>query len=435
MFETHAATPGRDHRPALRTARLAIAALLLAPAGASAETVRLGSLQFEAPSSGWTSKPTKNGVIFQKEFPKDADNRRKGAALIQILGPFAAKGSFDDDFETMVGLVKGFAEERPMRKAVGTTTNGHRIRSDYRCCVQMKNLSTGQRTVGLSSERNRAFFGLVELGLRGDALKSAERDFAAMVRSVRLEAGDEAFDLVPKPGDGGLDGVYTHLDTGVTPNAFGGVDFHSDSEITFFDPSGLYAKALPTDGNVVAHCRAEPTDCGLYALKGGGLLSGAREIEMREVADDLGTIETEVKPFAKSGESLTIDEATYSAVKPLEAGTPLDGTWRYFFASSGTTATSSGGVSSETILTLRRDGAFRREGSSGAMSTNEIGGGTTGVTAGGDRPADSGTYAVDGYTLVLTGRNGRAERLSIFAPEAGSDTLLVIDGSNYLRQE
>ncbi|WP_152047380.1 hypothetical protein [Aureimonas psammosilenae] len=427
------------HRSALRfgLALAALASSLPGPALAGSPTT-LGTMRFEAPSvgSGWVAKPVKGGMLYQKEFPATEKNRRKGGAIIQILGPFpGTTATLDKDFETVATGVKGMEKERPSSKSDGTTVNGHRIRADYRCCARAQGLSVGQRTVGIASGRHQVVLALVGIELRDEARKSAEADFEALVRSVALEPADKPFELVPQAGDGGLDGVYTHLQTGVTPNAFGGMDFTSDSEITVFDPSGLYATELPENGDITVHCRAKPTDCGLYRLKGGGLLSGASEIEMREVGDAFGTIEAETKPFAKQGDGLEIDGGAYSRIPPFPEGTVLAGRWRYFYASSGSTAFASNSVSSERILTLASDGTFRRTGWSGASGTNDTGGGTTGFTASGKRPASSGRYKIVGYTLELTGNDGRTERSSIFAPDKDSDKLLVIGGSNYLKQE
>ncbi|WP_245413392.1 hypothetical protein [Mangrovicella endophytica] len=429
----------RQSRVARRVAALLLVASgALIPANAVAETMTIGSMSFDVPhaSSGWKPQKLKDGLIFQKEFPKTEDNRRKGAAMIQVIGPFAGtSGSFDRGFDTVVGLIKGMPSEDVTTRSEGTTVNGHRIRHEYRCCGRLNELSAGQRVVGVASQGKQAFFALLDLQLRGDAQDSAEADFAALVRSVKLEEGDRAFELVPKGGDGGLDGVYTHLDTGVRPNAFGGMDFYSDSEITVFDPSGLYATELPADGDISGHCRKEPRDCGIYALKVGGLFSGGDKIEMRSVDDDFGTLAAETRPFKRSDDGLTIADASYNRVPPFPEGTSFEGQWRYFFASSGMTATSSAGVSSERFLTLSRDGTFHRTGSSGAMSSNETGGSSVGVASSGERPAESGRYRVEGYTLELVGDDGKTERHSIFAPDKGSDSLLVIDGSNYLKQD
>jgi hypothetical protein len=429
--------PGRLHRAGVSLGAC-LAMIALTTTAALGAPMTLGSMTFEAPdgAAGWKASPVKGGVVFQKEVrPKDGRGR-KAAAIIQVLGPFAGSpATLDKGFETFVGLVKGMASERPMIKRDGRTSNGHRIRTDYRCCTDLKGLSAGQWTVGISSEKHQVAMALLGLELRGDAQDEVEAEFEAMVRSVVLEPTDKPFGVAPSTGDGGLHGVYTHLATGVRPNAFGGTDFYSDSEITVFDRSGLYATEIPKGGDLAAHCRATPTDCGLYKLTGGGLFGGATQIEMRAVSDGFGTIEAETKPFARKGDDLSIDDGDYRLLKPFPAGTTFNGSWRYFFASSGTTAFSSGSVSGERILKLSPDGTFRRTGWSGASMTNDASGGTTGLTTGSRRPAASGRYEVSGHVMTLTGDDGRTERLSLVAPDRGSDKLLVIDGSNYLKQE
>ncbi len=431
--------PSSQHRVTRYAAAFAFVATgAILPTGALAETMRIGSMSFDLPeaSAGWKPQRLKDGFILQKDFPKTEENRRKGAALIQVVGPVSgAPGSFDASFDKVVCLIKGMPAEDITTKADGTTINGHRIRQEYRCCGRLDEVSAGQRVVGVASQGKQVFFVLLDIQLRGEAQKSAEADFAALVRSLKLEPGDQPFELVPRQGDGGLDGVYTHLATGVTPNAFGGMDFYSDSEVTLFDPSGLFATELPANGDVASHCRLKPQDCGLYSLKGGGLLSGSSEIEMRTVEDEFGTLAAETKPFEQSGEDLTIGEAGYKRVPPFPEGTTFEGRWRSFFASSGTTATSSESVSSERVLTFGRDGTFRRTGSSGATSSSEIGGSRVGFASGGARPASSGRYRVEGYTLELVGDDGTTEQHSIFAPDTETDGLLVIDGSNYLKQD
>ncbi len=423
----------RTLRPALLA--LAVLAAQASIAGsAAAEPRQIGALHFDAPE-GWRAKSVTSGLVLEKQFPADAENK-KGAAMIHVLGPFAEpQAAFDRNFETTVGMIEGFAEEDPLLKAAGTTSNGHRIRSDYRCCASIGNVSAGLRTVGIASPRNQAFFSLIDFQLRDERQDEVEAAFASMVRSVRLEPADKPFALVPASGDGGLDGVFTHLDTGVMPNAFGGTDFYSDSKITVFDPSGLFSTELPEAGDIQAHCRATPTDCGLYKVSGGGFFGGARQIEMREVADEFGTLEAETKPLEQSSGGLTIDGTVHARVPPPPAGTPFEGTWRYFYASSGMMAASSGSIAVERILTLSRNGRFERSGFTGASATGDAGGGTSGVTVSNQRPAASGRYRVDGYAIELTGDDGRTERLSLFAPDEGSDDLLVIGGNNYLKAE
>lgn len=156
---------------------------------------------------------------------------------------------------------------------------------------------------------------------------------------------------------------------------------------------------------------------------------------MRDVGARFGIVEVEEKPLARDGEDLRIGDDLHRRVPPLPRGTAFEGTWRYLFASSGNGAFNSGSVSVERVLTLTRDGRFRRTGFAGVTSTVEGAGGTTGVTAGRQRPMESGRYEAGGYALELVGEDGRRERLSLFRPDRNSDGLLIIGGGNYLRRE
>ncbi|OWV72672.1 hypothetical protein ATY76_07610 [Rhizobium sp. R339] len=57
------------------------------------------------------------------------------------------------------------------------------------------------------------------------------------------------------------------------------------------------------------------------------------------------------------------------------------------------------------------------------------------MTVSGERPGSSGRYRLSGYRLDLTDAAGKTESLSIFAPDKGSDGLLVINGQNYLKDD
>ncbi|EJC83650.1 hypothetical protein Rleg4DRAFT_6602 [Rhizobium leguminosarum bv. trifolii WSM2297] len=404
---------------------------LAAPADIGGLTVSLPD-----PASGWRKAGNGNLFMLQKDFPETEDDKR-GSALIQITKPLsAARNSLPAGMKTFVATLPDMAKEDILIKHSGITINGHDIRVEERCCVHQKNVSINQIVVGIAGNRRQAYLQLVLLNLDGDRSQSAETDFEALVRSVKLDPSDKDFDLVPAGGDGGLDGVFTHLDTGVRPNVFGGVDFYSDSEITMFDPKGLFSTELPKGGRSIAeHCRENPTDCGLYKLTGGGFFSSAGSIEMRSVTSAYGTMETETKPFSKRGDDLVIDEDDHHAVPPFEDGATLDGEWVSTSASSGMSATSSGSVASSHTLTLHRNGTFERTGWSGAAMTNEIGGSRSGVTTSGNRPGASGRYTLSGYRLDLTDASGKTESMSIFEPDKGSDGLLVINGSNYLKED
>ncbi|NEJ18626.1 hypothetical protein GR247_00370 [Rhizobium leguminosarum] len=405
---------------------------------ALAAPAEIGGLTVTLPdaATGWRKAGKGNLFMLQKDFPETEDDKR-GNALIQITKPLpAARSSLQAGMKTFVATLPDMAKEDILVKHYGVTVNGYDIRAEERCCVHQKNVSISQIVVGIAGDKQQAYLQLVLLNVNSDRSRSAEADFATLVRSVKLDPSDKDFDLVPAREDGGLDGVFTHLDTGLRPNVFGGMDFYSDSTIITFDPKGLFSTELPKGGrSITEHCKETPTDCGLYKVAGGGFFSSAGSIEMRSVTSPYGTIEIETKTFSKKGQDLVIADADHRAVPPFDEGTTLDGEWVSTFASSGMTATSSGSVASSHTLRLHRNGTFERTGWSGASMTNEIGGSQSGVTTSSNRPGASGRYKLSGYRLDLTDVSGKTETMSIFEPDKGSDGLLVINGNNYLKDD
>jgi hypothetical protein len=410
----------------------ALLALLLPAAPAAAVPQEAAGLGFEM-AEGWSCREARDGVLLQRSFvtAERRGGRSTGQALIQIsaarppqgatlataFGQFAAAG------------VPELARERPGTRGQGITTNGHAMIYERRCCGRRDGISLGATYVGIATPAGFHFSQLVLINLRGEERRAAEADYDALIRSLLLAPGDEPFRLTPPRGAGGLEGAYTFLDSGVRPNAFGGTDFYADNTVTVFDRSGLYSQALPKEGlDVAGHCRARPGDCGVYRLTGG-------RIERLEVSGHFGLLERDTADFAREGDDLKIGGRLYRRIPPLPAGTRLDGIWRFFFASTGSSASGSASVAAERLLQLSPDGRFRRSGFSGASSTSSIGGGTTGFTTGGQRPASSGRYEIGGHRLVLTADDGAREVMSLFMADPGSDRLLVIDGSNYLKRE
>lgn len=418
-----------------RSAVLLAALACVQPGAAAAAEETIEGVSFEAPDAGagWEKKASPTSVAFQKTIV--GDKGRKSSALIHIVAPRkAGPDAFDAAFTEFSVSIKELAKEKPSIKSEGVTPAGRRIRAEWRCCARVQGVSVSQRTVGIASDDTQLFVALISFNLRGEEGKIADAEFAKLVRSIKLDASD-GIALTPTKGDGGLEGVFTHLDTGIRPNAFGGTDFYSESRIKWFDKGGLYSNRIPPDGDIAAHCARKPADCGLYALKGGGWFSGASEIELRDVVNDYGVITTKTRPFEKAGDDIKIGKQRHNRLEPLKDGTPLEGSWRYFFASSGSMAFSSGSVSSERTLTFDTSGRYTRTGFSSTSSTSTAGGGTTGFTAGGKRPEASGTYRIDGFTLTLTDEAGKVEKFSIFAPDKGSEGLLVIGGANYLKKK
>lgn len=351
-----------------------------------------------------------------------------------VAGPSAdAPSNFDSNFEAIAVATGAESVRDPVVEERGTNTNGHTFRYEITCCLERQGASFDQTTVGIGSESQQMFFVLVSINLDDDADDVADAEFASIIRSARLPGDPHGFAVTPAPGDGGLEGTYTYLATGVMPNVFGGMDFFSESRIRVFDRSGLFANTIPKGGSVAEHCATSPTECGTYAVTPGSLFRRG-EIRLSLVRGEFGLVESEVVPFARDGDALLIGEEVWTPVQPIGDGTRFDGVWRYFWASSGSTATSSGGVAIERILTLHSDGTFQREGWSGVSSSTDTGDISTGLTTSANRPVASGRYEVLGHTLVLTGAEGR-EVLGLIAPEAGSDALLVINGESYIKQD
>lgn len=440
--------PRRAHptarRPAPLRAAAALAAGLLAalPAAAGIEApapatpaepppLRYEGSLFQLPP-GWGPIPNATGpnYMVQRNFPGDARGRGRGGAIIQIAPPVAAPAErLDAVFEQATRSLPELADKRPTLRREGETVNGHRMRYDTRCCGTRNGASLANETVAIATGRAIHVLMLVTVNLRGDDRRAAEADFDALVRSFRPTEADRPFGLQPVPGGGGLQGVYTHLDTGLRPNAFGGLDFYAESEVLVLDPSGLFSDTLPNGGrDLAAHCRETPRDCGTYRLAGG-------QLERRQTGSRFGLIEIERDSLAREGRDLRIGDTLHRFVPPLPADTRLEGRWRYFYGSAGSTAFSSGSVAVERHLLLTRDGRFQRSGFTGASSSSDMGGGSSGVTVGSQRPAGQGRYRIEGYTLTLTGDDGQRQVFSLFMPERDSDAVLTIDGSNYLKRD
>ncbi|GJD95870.1 hypothetical protein [Methylobacterium iners] len=407
-----------------------------------ATTIYGMTLLLPGSAEGWTRKDLSDGVILQKTLPSDPaqGRRRPGAALIQITKPTAPNTPFPTAFQGYVAGLKALARQKPITKGTGVTVNGHAFAFERRCCGranegQPNEVRADGVFVGVGSPRAHHFLSLTTLQLSSDDAKPVEAEFEAVVRSLRPGPDDRPFALQPPKDGGGLDGTYTHLSTGIRPNPFGGTDFYAENEIMMFAPSGLYSREIPKDGLTLAeHCRATPTDCGTYRLS-GRWMRGAERIELTEVENRFGMLSREEKPLTRKGEDLVIGEAEYRRIAPLPEGSPFEGTWRYLFAQSGSGAFSSGSIAVERTLSFSRDGRFRRTGGVGFSSSTDTGTGTTGLAGSNKRLLEEGRYEVMGHALTLLGDDGRSERLSLFAPEHGSDRLLVINGGNYLKQD
>ena len=396
---------------------------------ARAESLRFEGMTLDAPvgTEGWARQDTDNSLMLRRSFPAGEGRRRAGEAIIILYRPIAAKaGAFPQVFAKAAQGIEAVAHDRRPSRREGQTVNGHPMLMEQRCCGNVRNASVHTFTIGVDVGETYHFLTLAMVNLAREEKPAVRARFEAMVRSLRPREVDRAFVLEPARGDGGLDGLYTSMDSGIRPNAFGGTDYYATSRVLLFDPGGLFSRAVPIGGDIAAHCAGTPEDCGTYRLRGG-------QIEMREVANGFGMMRTRSESFARDGDDLEIDRTRHFRVAPLPGGTTFEGSWTSSFASSGTTALSSGSVSSVRTLVLGRNGRFSRSGFTAASFSGETGGSRSGVTVGGRRPLEQGTYRVEGYRLMLTGSEGQEETLSFYKPDGASDNLLIVNGSNYLR--
>lgn len=407
--------------------RLYLVSVLLAAGCAGpavAEDIRLGDARFTAPD-GWTEQRVEQGILFTREFASDGSND-PAAAMIQVVHSADHREKFDANFDSMVRWTEGMAALEPMIADAGETASGNRIRVEYRCCTERNGVSIGQTIAGIAGDTEQLLAGLIFMNVSSDEQAGADESFAALVRSIRFGEASPG-PLAPRPDDGGLEGVFSRPEIGVLPNMFGGIDVNADTAILVFDKSGLYSTSIPTQDELSVHCAARPLDCGSYAVTGGGWFGGARTIEMRSVANEYGMVDTEIMPLEMVGRDLRIDGADHFLLPPFAKDTRLAGSWTHIWASSGMGAGTSGSVAVEQSLVLDREGRFTREGWSGATTS------AGGVSVSTRRAAQTGTYMIEGYRLVLTPDDGPSETHSIIAPDTGSEALLVINGSNFLK--
>ena len=407
-----------------------LAAASLAPAAGA--TLALGGSSLDVPTAfeGWTRKDTADGVLFQRLVEPIEPRGRKGFAIVLVGAPKPAAASFEQAFAAFTRTVRQVPAEKPLVVQDGLTLDGHRIRVEQRCCRSTDGTGMNVWHVGVLSPGHEQYLMLLVMGLEREAEVPIREAFQAMVRSLRPRPNDHGFALAPVSGDGGLDGLYARTVTGLSPNVFGGLNFTAHQETLLFESGGLYASEVPRDGDLAAHCRTTPQECGTYAVTGGGLFSRGRRIARTVVETPFGAVRRTDEALVREGDTLTVGEMAYRHVSPFPAGQRLNGTWTHNWGTSGP----AGSVGGTHRLTLAADGRFARDGFTGFATGT--GPSNTGASVVGNavRPGQSGRYALDGYRLTLTGEDGRAETLSVFAPDAGSQTLLVIGGANYLKE-
>ncbi len=398
-----------------------IAALLLPwlVAPAHAVTLDQAGATLDLPD-GWTRKDQPGGVLLSKPFQRS--DGKPGSAIILVATPLP--GRLAASWPSFVAAQKLLAAEKPLQHGEGGRWDGGAIRWEMRCC-RINDHKFESIHAGVEEAGTAHLFMLLLVEADKETERAAETTFQALVRSVRA-TGRPPLGPVPPQGAGGLAGLHTNLRTQLMPNAFGGMDLSVELDTMTFDPRGLFMRDVPSDGGVAERCARDLRGCGAYLVRGD-------TIELAEQDDAYGRVALSRVPFARKDDgALRIDGTEWIGRPPFPPGSRLDGTWRYFWASSGSMAFSSGSAAAERKLSLSPDGRFRRTGYSGYSGSFETGDMHTGVVAGGPKPADGGSYTLDGYRLVLKADTGQTQAVSVFRADPG-DGMLVIDGANYTK--
>jgi len=385
-------------------------------------------------STDWVRSDGSSGSVMLQKQVTDEDGE-KSAAIIQV-GNRITQGGFEANLEAMTKTIPELADEDVMLDSDGITPAGYRIALRDICCGYRDDISLATMVVGLElPDDSQRFLMLLTMNMNSEQRQIVEAEFAHLVRSFRAEGAEPAV-LHPENGDGGLEGVYSTLRTGLSLNPFGGMDFNADNVILAFDASGYFSREIPEAGRTIPeHCALTPIDCGTYRLEGGGLFGGAQKITMRDMETDYGILVAEEEAFGRDSDTLKLGGEDFRQLPPFSRDTRFNGTWRYFWAQSGSGAFSSGSVASERILEMRQNGSFTMNGWTGFSTSSDMGTGSVSTAGNSERPVESGRYEVDGYTLRLVGDNGETMQMSLFAPDIGSDELLVLNGNNYLKQD
>ena len=216
----------------------------------------------------------------------------------------------------------------------------------------------------------------------------------------------------PATSTSGQSGLYAHhsLDL-LGSRSCGGVCW----DIFFFVDDRHVIQELPETGVDRLDCAKD--SCLTYEVKGGKLNLSNGESYTLEI---------------KAGGDAVIDGDVYTRHGPL-GRTVLDGKYE----ASGYTSTPGGtGLAKVNTYVFRKDGTFTDSSWTGVTADgSENGGSGTGVsstiTSG---SAASGTYTVQGYSILFKYKDGTSESRMFFMPDK-DDGMLRIGGGDYLLKE
>jgi hypothetical protein len=264
-----------------------------------------------------------------------------------------------------------------------------------------------------------------ETGMRDISVSTDEygdfdcRVLGAPLQSIKYGVATAA---PPPAGAGGLDGLYAMWQPDVLGYC-GGLCW----SFYYFFPNG-YVYTEEPDGPLedIDCTRTKPNGeplCDVYTLEGNS-------IYFRD---------GEHKPFAQTPDRLSIDEGNYDKI-PVTGNIALNGEFRSFsyIAAVG----GQGGTAIEKTFFFNPDGTFTRDGFVGASFTTtdtgtSMGSPTAGVTVSSES-SNSGTYQIQGNTLILNFNDGQVNKEFFFVmpdQDLNNPEAMHIGGSDYTLQE
>lgn len=272
-----------------------------------------------------------------------------------------------------------------------------------------------------------------------------EDELEAFIRDLRFASAREPrFDpMTPRISTQRIEALaYTTRLTN-TINVFGGMDLDMDVDYALFTPDGRYSSEVPSDGQVEridweTLARDKPRSTGVYEMR---RRRGSLEAELTiRTLDQYGFLDevegrvvfqpaTEVAP--EKIETLEVEGRNLALIPPL-ASRRLRGRYTYIYGSSGSGASSSGSVSGSKTIVFTRAGKFEASSFFSASFSHEFGDSTTSGVTSSKKPATSGRYRLNGYTLELTFDERTVVRRFCHPCGDEDDAMLMIDESPYL---